>query len=132
MPAAVVAPTPAKGLPVALWVGAGLLVVVLAGIGIWRFSSGGGTLASGYIALTAAPQAQIVSVQTAAGKPVDKTGETPLLLELPAGDYVIELKNGTETQRVNVNVQAGNTTRQNCVFSKDKVNEMVDDLVKNY
>jgi serine/threonine protein kinase len=132
MPAAVAAQTPAKGSPIALWAGVGLLLLVLAGIGIWRFSSGGGRPAPGYIALTAAPQARIVSIQTAGGKTIDKTGETPLLLELPAGDYVIELKNGTEVQKVNLNVQTGNTTKQNCVFSKDKINEMVDDLITHY
>lgn len=132
MPAAVVAPTPAKGLPIALWAGVGLLLLVLAGLGIWRFSSGGVTPAPGYVALTAGPRAQIVSIHTAAGKAIDKTGETPLLLELPAGDYVIELKSGTEVVKANLTVQAGKTTQENCEFSKDKINEMVDDLITKY
>lgn len=126
----------AKRSPVALWVGAALVILVLAGFGIWRLTSGGrgasGVPASGFVELTAASSAEIVSIQSADGKTVDKTGETPLLLELPAGDYVIELKNGTEVQKANVSVHAGDTTRQNVVFPKEKIDEMVNDLVTNY
>lgn len=125
------APIEAKSSPVALWAGAGLLVVALAGFGIWRFLSGGAS-GAGYAQVTASPWAEIVSVQNKEGKALNVKGSTPIELELPPGEYVIELKNDQAVGKVNVVVKTGEVSQVNYTFPEVNVNAIVDELVSKY
>ena len=121
----------AKATPVALWVGIGVVVLALAGFGVWKFVlSGPGE--PGFVQLTAAPWAEVVSVRTAGGEAVKITGQTPLYVSLPPGDYTIELKNGEATGTVTVTVQSGQTQAVNYAFPQVKVDALVDELVASY
>ncbi|OFV86439.1 MAG: hypothetical protein A3B65_05825 [Acidobacteria bacterium RIFCSPHIGHO2_02_FULL_67_57] len=121
----------AKGTPVALWAGIGVVVLALAGFGAWKFLlSGGGE--PGFVQLTAAPWAEVVSVRTAGGETLKITGQTPLYVSLPPGDYTIELKNGEATGTVQVTVQSGQTQAVNYAFPQVKVDALVDELVTSY
>lgn len=121
----------AKATPVALWVGIGVVVLALAGFGVWKFVlSGAGE--PGFVQLTAAPWAEVVSVRTAGGEAVKITGQTPLYVSLPPGDYTIELKNGEATGTVTVTVQSGQTQAVNYAFPQVKVDALVDELVASY
>ena len=128
IPVPVPVPVPAKGVPVALWVGIGVIVLAIAGYVAWRFLRGG----DGYVELTAAPWAEIVSVQTKDGKTLDVKGQTPVRLELPPGEYVIELKKDEAKGKVNVAVKSGEITQGKYVFPEVNVNAMVDELVSKY
>jgi len=60
------------------------------------------------------------------------TGQTPLYVSLPPGDYTIELKNGEATGTVQVTVQSGQTQAVNYSFPQVKVDALVDELVTSY
>jgi len=118
--------------PVALWVGIGVIVLAIAGYVAWQLIRGGAA-ADGYVELTAAPSwAEIVSVQTKDGKTLDVKGQTPVRLELPPGEYVIELKKDEAIGKVNVAVKSGETRQGKYVFPEVNVNAMVDELVSKY
>ncbi|MGH9774671.1 MAG: hypothetical protein ACRD50_06965, partial [Candidatus Acidiferrales bacterium] len=125
---AVFAPIAAKKSRTILWVGAGAVIFVLAVIGAWRYFAGGGG-APGDLQLTAAPWAEVVSVKTASGQNMNITGETPMLLSLPAGQYVIELKNGQAKGELKVEVGAGKPTVVNYSFPEVKIDDLVQELV---
>ncbi len=129
-PVAIPAPAPAKRMPVALWAGIGLVVLAIAGFAAWRFL--GRPPAPGYAQLVATPWAEIVSVRTKEAQSVNLTGTTPMRLELPPGEYVVELKKGETVGKVNVVVKAGETSQVNYTFPEVNVNAMVDELVSKY
>lgn len=131
-----VAPPKAAGVPTAVWVLAGVLglvvVVGLGGYAVWRYGvrTGGGT--PGYVELTAAPWAEVTSVQKAGGERLNITGQTPLRVQLPPGEYVIELKNGETTGKVNVVVESGKAVPLHYTFPEVKVDALVEELVSQY
>jgi len=128
---AVAMPAPAKRTPVALWAAAGVLVLALAGFAAWRLTRGGAP-APGYAELTVTPWAEIVSVQSKEGQSLEVKGTTPVRLELPPGEYVIELRKEQAVGKVNVVVKSGETAQANYTFPEVNVNAIVDELVSKY
>lgn len=116
-------------MPVALWAGIGVVVLAIAGFAAWRFMQ---PPAHGYAQLVATPWAKIVSVETKEGQNVNLTGTTPMRLELPPGEYVVELKNEQAVGKVSVLVKSGETSQVNYTFPEVNVNAMVDELVSKY
>ncbi len=110
-----------------VWVAVGALVVVLAAVGGWFYFFG--TPAPGTVALTSSPWAEVVSVERG-GRPLEIAGQTPMMLELPPGEYVIELKSGDTTEKVNVTVEAGQTQAVHYTFPQLKVDEAVDEVLR--
>lgn len=106
-------------------------MLALAGVGAWRLFKPG-VSAPGYARLTASPWAEIVSVQTTAGQKLDVKGQTPLELELPPGEYVVELKNDQGAGKVSFVVKSGEVSPVNCAISGVDVNALVDELVSSY
>ena len=104
-----------------------MLALGLVAIGVRRYVFGG--RGTGYVRLTAVPWAQVVSIRTAKGKPLGITGETPVRVSLPRGQYIIELKNGEATEEEKVEVEAGKTYSVNHTFRKVKVDELVEELL---
>ena len=105
--------------------------MAIAGYVAWRLIRGGAA-ADGYVELTAAPWAEIVSVQTKDGKTLDVKGQTPVRLKLPPGEYVIELKKDQAVGTVNVVVKSGEITQGKGAFPEVNVDAMVDELVSKY
>ena len=105
--------------------------MAIAGYAVWRIIRGGAA-ADGYLELTAAPWAEIVSVQTNDGKTLDVKGQTPVRLELPPGEYVIELRKDQAVKKVPAVVESGKTAPVDCTVSEVNVNAMVDELVSKY
>ena len=132
-PPVVVAPAraPAKRSPVALYAGLGVLALAIAGIAAWRHFAGG-TAVPGFAQLTTVPWAEIVKVEKKGGQSLNIRGYTPIGLELPPGDYVIELKSDQGVGTVDVSVKSGETTKVNYTFPGVTVNEVVDELVSKY
>ena len=112
-----------------VWVGVGALVVVLAAVGGWYYVFG--TPVAGTVALTSSPWAEVVSVERG-GRPLQMAGQTPMMLELPPGEYVIELKSGDTTEKLKVTVQAGETQTVHYTFPQLKVEQTVDEVLKQY
>jgi serine/threonine protein kinase len=140
-PAPVVTPAPRpgvvparaarKGIPVAVWIALAVVLAAIAGVGIWRLRTPGPS-SSGSAQLIAAPWAEVVSVKNSAGQTLDIHGQTPMLVDLPPGHYVIELKNGQAVGQVEVDVKAGEISRVNYAFPQVDVNALVDELVSKY
>jgi serine/threonine-protein kinase len=128
-PVAIPAPAPAKRMPVALWAGIGVVVLAIVGFAAWRFMQ---PPAHGYAQLVATPWAEIVSVETKEGQNANLTGTTPMRLELPPGDYVVEFKKEQAVGKVSVVVRSGETSQVNYTFPEVDVNAMVDELVSKY
>jgi serine/threonine protein kinase len=132
-PAAVIpAPAPAKRIPVALWAGIGVILLAIAGYAVWRFVIQPKPGVPGYAQLVATPWAEIVSVQTKEGQSVNLTGTTPMRLELPPGEYVIELRRDQAVKKVTAVVESGKIAQVDCTVSEVNVNAMVDELVSKY
>jgi serine/threonine-protein kinase len=102
--APVAGPTPAKKPRIALAAILGVAAIAVAGVGTWYVR---GRNASGYIQLTAAPWGKIANVSSAKGAHLNIAGETPLQVALPPGRYVIELKNGQSSCKVEISVERG-------------------------
>lgn len=116
----------------AIWAAAGVVVLALAAVALYRMVGTGPSI-PGHLQLSAVPWAEVVSVQTAKGAAVEvPLGQTPLQFELPPGEYVIELKNGEMTDRVNVTVVAGQVQAVNHPFPQVKIDALVDELVSQY
>jgi serine/threonine-protein kinase len=132
-PAAVMpAPAPAKRIPVALWAGIGTIVLAIAGYAVWHFVIQPKPGLPGYAQLTAAPWAEIVSVQSRDGRDMNRKGYTPMQLELPPGEYVIELRKDQTTKKVPAVVESGKITQVDCKVSEVNVSDIVDQLVSKY
>jgi len=114
----------------ALYAGIAVLVLVLAGFVAWKFLATGPQV--GYVQISSTPWAEIQSVQTDAGKPVELTGQTPLQAGLPPGTYVFTLKSNKNVEKVTVEVKAGEVSSKSVVFSNFKVDNVVDELVSKY
>ncbi|MGH9788652.1 MAG: protein kinase domain-containing protein, partial [Candidatus Acidiferrales bacterium] len=110
-----------------VWVGVGALVVVLAAVGGWYYFFG--TPTPGTVALTSSPWAEVVKVERG-GRPVQIAGQTPMMLELSPGEYVIELKSGDTTETVKVKVEAGETQAVHYTFPQMKVDQAVEEVLR--
>jgi hypothetical protein len=121
-------PVPAKRTPVALWVAVGVVAVGLAGgLAWWRLVPHGGSF--GYAQVTATPWAEVVGVKTKQGQDMNMAGQTPLMLKLPPGDYVVELKNDQAAGQVEVSVKSGEVVPVKYTFPQVKIDDVVDELV---
>jgi serine/threonine protein kinase len=107
----------------------GTLVLALAGVGIWYLRSRN---VQGYVQLTATPWGQVTGVNTAKGEHLNVTGQTPLQLALPPGRYVIELKSGSTTGKVEVSVERGKVSTVTYTFPAVKINDLVQKIVSQY
>jgi ferric-dicitrate binding protein FerR (iron transport regulator) len=125
------APRAAKRTPVAFWVAVGVVVLALAGVGVWRLLTPGGAT-PGYAQLTAIPWAEVVSVQTKDGKNLNIKGTTPLSVELPPGEYAFELKSEQAVQTVAVVVKSGQVSQVHVTSPGMKVDAVVDELLSQY
>ena len=105
-------------------------VIVLAGLGTWYARSR--SSAPGYIELTAAPWGEVASVSNAKGEHFNVTGETPLHVALPPGHYVIELKNGQASCKVEAAVERGSVSAYSCAFPEVKVDDLVQKVLSAY
>jgi hypothetical protein len=112
-------------------VGVGVVVLALAGVGVWRLLTTG-VATPGYAQLTVVPWAEVVSVQTKDGKNLNIKGTTPLSLELPPGEYVFELKSGEAVQKVTVVVKSGQVSQAHFTSPGVNVNAVVDELLSQY
>ena len=128
---AIPAPVRVKRTPVGLYAGLGVLVLVIAGIATWRHFAGV-NVPPGYAQLTTVPWAEIVKVEMKGGQSLNIHGYTPIGIELPPGDYILELKSDQGVGTVNVSVKSGETTKVNYAFPGVTVNAVVDELVSKY
>jgi serine/threonine protein kinase len=119
-----------KRKPLAIYAGIGVLVVALAGFAAWRFLATGPQV--GYVQISSTPWADIQSVETDSGNPVDVKGQTPLQVALPPGKYVFDLKSGKQEQKVTVEVSLGKASAVSYVFPDVKVDSVVNELVSKY
>jgi len=120
---------PAKKRRTALSLALTTVAVALAGVGTWYVKSHN---APGYVQLTAAPWGQVVSVTDAGGKNLNVTGQTPLRLVLPAGRYLIVLKNGQASCKVDAAVERRLVSTYGCVFPEKKVEDLVQEVLGAY
>jgi len=127
--APVTGPTPAKRPRIALAAILGVAAIAVAGVGTWYVR---GRNASGYIQLTAAPWGKIANVSNAKGAHLNIAGETPLQVALPPGRYVIELKNGQSSCKVEISVERGAVSTYSCVFPEAKIDDMVQKVLSAY
>jgi serine/threonine protein kinase len=123
---------PPKRTPVALYAGIGVLVIALAGFAAWRFMKTGTGGGVGYVQLSSTPWAEIQSVETDSGKPVDVKGQTPLQVALPPGKYVVSLASNGHVEKVPFSVEAGKPNEVNFKFPDFKVDSVVNELVSKY
>ena len=114
----------------ALYAAIAVVVFVIVGIIAWKLIGTGPQV--GYVQISATPWAEIQSVQTDAGKPVELTGQTPLQAALPPGTYEVTLKSGSRVEKVTVEVKAGEVSSKSVVFPDFKVDSVVDELVSKY
>lgn len=119
--------------PLALWVGAGAVILIVVAALVWHFQGGPAAPVTGSLHLTAVPWAQVVSIRTVQGERLNVAGQTPLRLELPPGEYVIELKGDQDAVgKLNVSVQPGAVSNVNYTFPGVKVDVLVEELVSKY
>jgi hypothetical protein len=129
IPAPTPTPTPAKKPRIAL-LALAAAVIALAAIGTWYAM---GRNALGYVQLTAAPWGQVASVSNAAnGKHLPITGDTPLQVALPPGHYVIEVKNGETSCKVEAAVERGAVSAYSCAFPEVKIDDLVQRVLSAY
>jgi hypothetical protein len=114
---------------VGVWVGVGIIVVAIVVGAAWWALSGGGGKSVGYAQVTAVPWAEVLSVKTKGGQDLNITGETPLRLELPPGDYVIQLQSSDNSGKTEVSIKAGKVAPVKYTFPQVNIDEVVDQLV---
>ena len=110
-----------------VWIAVGALVVMLAAVGGYYYFFG--TPAPGTVALTSSPWAEVVKVERG-GQPVQVAGQTPMMLELPPGEYEIELKSGEATETLKLTVKAGETQAVHYTFPQLKVDQAVEEVLR--
>ncbi|HXE74576.1 MAG TPA: serine/threonine-protein kinase [Candidatus Xenobia bacterium] len=113
-----------------IWMGVGALVFLLVAAGAWYLFTRAS--APGYVQITASPWAEVTDVRQESGKLFDITGQTPMQIELPPGDYVIELTNGKNTDKVRVKVKSGKVQVVHHAFAQKKSEELVDEVLREY
>jgi len=115
------------------WIGRvailGIAVIAVGALGIWYAK---GRNPSGYVQLTAAPWGQVADVSNAKGEHLNITGQTPLRVALPPGRYVIELKNGQSSCKVEAVVARGSVSMYGCAFPEVKVDDLVQKVLAAY
>jgi hypothetical protein len=129
IPAPVPAPVAGKSKPLGMYAGIAIVVLALVIGAVWWALRGGGGKAVGYAQVTATPWAEVVSVKTKSGQDLNISGETPLQLELPPGDYVIQLQHGTESGQTEVSIQSGKAVPVKYTFAQVDIDALVDKLV---
>ena len=113
-----------------VWMAVGALAFTLVAAGGWYLFTRAS--APGYVQLTASPWAEVSDVKQESGKRFAITGQTPLQMELPAGDYVIELRNAEATAKVKVKVEAGKVQAVHYTFPQKKTEAMVEEVLRQY
>jgi eukaryotic-like serine/threonine-protein kinase len=124
---------------------AAVAVLFIVAIGVWRMRSpfhpppkpneqnttkgGAGTSPTGWVEINAVPWADILEVETAEGKPLNISGQTPVEISLPSGHYRITLRYGGYTRQVEVAVQPGAVSSADYTFPEVKIDEVVDGLL---
>jgi serine/threonine-protein kinase len=106
-----------------------LVAVALVFVGAWYVRSHN---APGYIQLTAVPWGEITDVRNANGTHLKMSGETPVRLALPPGRYMIELKNGQTSCKVQASVEREAVSVYGCTFPEVKVDDMVQKILAAY
>jgi len=129
-PSAVTAQRTAKKPQVALWAASAVVVVLLVSLGAWY--SRAGRNAPGVVELTAAPWAEVTGVSTKKGERLNITGQTPLQIALPPGNYIIKLKNGSATGELEVAAKPGEVSRVSYTFPEVKIDDLVQNVVSQY
>src|SRR4029077_5940002 len=107
-----------------------IAVLAVAGVGTWYLR--GRSASPGFVQLTAAPWGEVASVSNAKGEHLNITGQTPLEVALPPGRYVIELKNGKSSCKVEASVEGGSVSAYSCVFPEVKIEDLVQKVLSAY
>jgi hypothetical protein len=113
-----------------LWVGAAAVVVLLASLVMWYSRTTGN--ATALVELTATPWAEVTSISTKKGQHLNITGQTPLQITLPPGNYIIELKSGNATGQLEVAAKPGEVSRVSYTFPEVKIDDLVQSVVSQY
>jgi eukaryotic-like serine/threonine-protein kinase len=103
-------------------------VVVLAGRGSQPHPS-----PPGYVELNPLPWADVVAIKKlgSGNQSVGNfSGQTPMRVSLPPGDYLIQLKGPSGLQEITVSVESGKLARRADVLSGFDADRVVDELVK--
>ena len=130
LPRTVSARRTARKPQVALWVGAAAVVVLLASLVMWYSRTTGN--ATALVELTATPWAEVTSISTKKGQHLNITGQTPLQITLPPGNYIIELKSGNATGQLEVAAKPGEVSRVSYTFPEVKIDDLVQSVVSQY
>lgn len=128
----VAAPKKANHLRAVVGATVGVVILILVAYGISHHGSSAEGRPVGHVQLNAVPWAEVLNVQTTAGKGLNVTGQTPMEVDLPPGKYVIELKSEKGVGRVDVVVESGKISAVNYNSPDENVDEMVDELVSKY
>jgi tetratricopeptide (TPR) repeat protein len=115
---------------VALWAAAAVAVILLVSLGAWYSRAGRNT--PGFVELTATPWAEVTGISTKKGERLNITGQTPLQISLPPGNYIIDLKNGTATGQLEVAAKPGEISRVSYTFPEVKIDDLVQNVVSQY
>jgi len=107
-----------------------IAVLAVAGVGTWYLR--GRSASPGFVQLTAAPWGEVANVSNAKGEHLNITGQTPLEVALPPGRYVIELKNGKSSCKVEASVEGGSVSAYSCVFPEVKIDDLVQKVLAAY
>ena len=113
-----------------VWMAVGALAFALVATGAWYLFTRAS--APGYVQLTASPWAEVSDVKQEGGKRFAITGQTPLQMELPPGNYVIELRNADATAKVKVKVEAWKVQAVHYTFPQKKTEAMVEEVLRQY
>lgn len=87
------------------------LVLLIGVLGLWLYFRGTGGAATGTLSVTTSPSGIQVFVDDA------PHGVTPLGVELPAGEHIVELRTDTERRRIPITVTAGGQVSQYLEFA---------------
>jgi hypothetical protein len=130
LPRTVLARRAARKPQVALWAASAVVVLLLAGLAMWYSRTSGN--GPGVVELTATPWAEVTSISTKKGQRLHITGQTPLQITLPPGNYIIELKNGNATGQLEVAAKPGEVSKVSYTFPEVKIDDLVQSVVSQY